>query len=104
MTMTTDEKYISNAQQRALKALKALFGHESSGITSTELAEQLEVTNSQVYKDLINLQAAGLAEQLPNKNWRIAPELGREAFKIMNNMDTARRRLEETANRYGLNH
>ena len=105
--MSTDsqnQKYISNAQQRALQTLQALFGHESNGIPSKEIARQLDATASQVFKDLINLQAAGLAEQLPDKNWRIAPSLGREAFKIMNNLDTARRRLDETANRYGISH
>ena len=102
--MTTDsqtQKYLSSSQQRVLNTLKALFGHESAGISSTDIAIQLDATNSQAFKDLMNLQEAGLAEQLPNKNWRIAPAMGREAFKIMNNLDTARRRLDETANRYG---
>lgn len=100
--MTTDtQQYVSSSQQRVLNTLKALFGHESAGIASKDVASQLETTNSQAYKDLMNLQEAGLAEQLPDKNWRVAPALGREAFKIMNNLDTARRRLDETANRYG---
>lgn len=102
--MTTDsqnQKYLSSSQQRVLNTLKALFGHESTGIASKDLASQLDTTASQVFKDLMNLQEAGLAEQLPDKNWRVASALGREAFKIMNNLDTARRRLDETANRYG---
>lgn len=102
--MTTDnQKYLSSSQQRVLNTLKALFGHESTGIASKDLASQLDTTASQVFKDLMNLQEAGLAEQLPDKNWRVASALGREAFKIMNNLDTARRRLDETANRYGIN-
>lgn len=101
--MTTDtQQYVSSSQQRVLNTLKALFGHESAGIASKDVASQLETTNSQAYKDLMNLQAAGLAEQLPDKNWRIAPAMGREAIKVMNNIDAARRRLDETANRYGL--
>ena len=100
--MTADtQQYVSSSQQRVLRTLKALFGHESSGISSQDLAGQLDTTAAQSYKDLMNLQEAGLAEQLPDKNWRIAPTVGREAFKIMNNLDTARRRLDETANRYG---
>ncbi|WP_230660444.1 winged-helix domain-containing protein [Psychrobacter sp. I-STPA10] len=101
--MSTDnEKYINSSQQRALRTLKALFGHEFTGISSKQLAQQLDTTASQVFKDLINLQAAGLAEQLPDKNWRIAPLLGREAIKVMHTLDSARRRLDETANRYGV--
>ena len=98
-----NQKYLSSSQQRVLNTLKALFGHESTGIASKDLASQLDTTASQVFKDLMNLQEAGLAEQLPDKNWRVASALGREAFKIMNNLDTARRRLDETANRYGIN-
>lgn len=94
--------YISTTQQRGYKTMKALFGHETNGITSSELAKQLETSNDRVFKDLVNLQEAGLAEQLPDKTWRIAPALGREAFKVMNALDTARRRLEETASRYGM--
>lgn len=101
--MTTDtQKYLSSTQQRVLNTLKALFGHEADGISSKDLASQLDATNSQAFKDLMNLQEAGLAEQLPNKNWRIAPAMGREAIKVMNNIDAARRRLDETANRYGI--
>ncbi len=96
-----NQKYLSSSQQRVLNTLKALFGHESTGIASKDLASQLDTSASQVFKDLMNLQEAGLAEQLPDKNWRVASALGREAFKIMNNLDTARRRLDETANRYG---
>lgn len=94
--------YTSSSQQRVLRTMKVLFGHEINGITSSELAKQLETSNDRVFKDLVNLQEAGLAEQLPDKTWRIAPALGREAFKVMNALDTARRRLEETASRYGM--
>lgn len=94
--------YVSSSQQRVLNTLKALFGHEVSGITAQELADKLETSNSRVFKDLKNLEEAGLAEQLPNKNWRIAPLLGREAIKVMNALDTARRRIDEAYQRYGM--
>lgn len=94
--------YISTTQQRVLRTMKALFGHEVTGITTQDLAKRLEMNASKTFKDLKNLEEAGLAEQLPDKTWRIAPALGREAFKVMNALDTARRRLEETASRYGM--
>ena len=56
--MTTDsqtQKYLSSSQQRVLNTLKALFGHESAGIASKELASQLDTTASQVFKDLMNI-------------------------------------------------
>lgn len=94
--------YVSTSQQRVLKTLKALFGHEITGITSNDLAKQLNTSSDRVFKDLKNLEEAGLAEQLPNKNWRIAPLLGREALKVMNALDTARRRIDEAYQRYGI--
>ncbi len=97
--MTT--KYTSTAQQRGYKTLKTLFGHEVIGITSNNLATCLGSSNDRVFKDLKNLEEAGLAEQLPNKNWRISPLLGREAIKILNNINESRQRFDELTARYG---
>lgn len=94
--------YVSTSQQRVLKTMKALFGHEVTGITTNDLSRQLETSSDRVFKDLKNLEEAGLAEQLPNKNWRISPLLGREAIKVMNALDTARRRIDEAYQRYGM--
>ncbi len=96
------DKYTSSSQQRVLTTLKALFGHEVMGITSQELAKKINLPADRAFKDLKNLEQAGLAEQLPNKNWRISAMLGRESVKILNELDTARKRVEETARRYGL--
>lgn len=96
-------QYINAAQMRGYKTLKALFGHEANGVDCIDLAKQLGQSKSQVYKDLATLSAAGLAEQLPDKRWRLSSSLAREAVKIMNSIDSARRRLEETAGRYGIN-
>lgn len=95
--------YTSTSQQRGYRTMKALFGHEVTGISATDLAKQLGNTASQAYKDLINLQQAGLAEQLPNGNWRIAPALGRECFRILNNITAMARRIDEAMERYGAN-
>lgn len=92
--------YTSTTQQRGYRTMKALFGHEVTGITAQDLSRQLNTSSDRVFKDLKNLEEAGLAEQLPNKNWRIAPLLGREALKVMNALDTARRRIDEAYNRY----
>ena len=95
-----NQKYLSSSQQRVLNTLKALFGHEITGVTSKELAQRLGTSASQVFKDLMNLQEAGIAEQLPNKNWRISAGLGREAIKILNHINEGRQRVEEVSNRY----
>lgn len=101
--MNSKKTYTHAAQLRGYTTLKALFGHETHGISCAVLAQQLGLRNGQVFKDLSTLQAAGLAEQLPNKNWRLSSALAREAIKILHGLDNARRRVDETANRYGIN-
>ena len=95
--------YTSTTQQRGYRTLKALFGHEVTGIASNDLAKQLSTSSDRVFKDLKNLEEAGLAEQLPNKNWRISPMLGKDSFRILNNINAMARRLDETAKRFGVN-
>ncbi len=96
-----DKQYTNKAQIRGYQTLEALFGHEVTGIECAELAKRLNTTKAQVYKDLCVLEQAGYAEQLPDKNWRVSAKLAREAVKIMNALDSARRRVDETASRYG---
>lgn len=95
--------YTSTTQQRVLRTMKALFGHEVTGITTQDLAKRLEMSASKTFKDLKNLEEAGLAEQLPNKNWRISSNLGRESLRIVNNIHAMARRIDETAERFGVN-
>lgn len=97
-----NEIYPNKAQLRGYKTLKALFGHEVNGIECVELAKQLDSNKAQVYKDLCVLEQAGLAEQLPDKGWRISPTIAREAVRILNGLGTARNRMNELAGRYGL--
>ncbi len=93
---------ISKTQLRGYETQRALFGHEVFGIDCSELAKQLRRDKSQVYKDLATLKEAGLAEQLPDKRWRLSSSLAREAIKIMHGLDSARRRYDEAAGRYGI--
>lgn len=93
---------LSKTQLRGYETLKALFGHELTGISCQVLADRFGTARTAVLRDLQALEAAGLAEQLANKCWRISPALGREALKIFNNVNQARDRLDETAQRYGI--
>lgn len=101
--MTTSESnssYTSTTQQRVLRTLKALFGFEVTGITSADLAKHLNTSNDRCFKDLKNLEEAGFAEQLPNKKWRISPNLGKEALKILKRIDEHQQYFDEVVNRY----
>lgn len=93
---------ISTTQLRGYQTLLALFGHEFSGIECQNLAEKLDGNRSTVYKDLATLREAGLAEQLPNKNWRVSPQIGRAAIKMLNHINETRARADEMVSRYTL--
>lgn len=96
--MSTNE--LSSTQLRGYQVMKALFGHEIDGISCQRIADGLGIKKVAVLRDLQTLQAAGLAEQLPNKGWRITAALGREAIKMLNNLNAARDRVDEVLNRY----
>ncbi len=82
----SQKQYASSAQMRGYQVLKQLFGHEINGIACHELAAQLNKPKVTVYKDLKGLEAAGLAEQLPDKNWRLSSALAREAVSAFNRL------------------
>lgn len=100
--MSTPEP-INTTQKRGYAVFRSLFGHENTGISCQQLADLLGYDKAVIYRDLQTLKVVGFAEQLPNKRWRVAPSFGREAFKIVHSVQEARRRLDETAERYGLN-
>lgn len=61
--------YTNAAQQRVLKVLKALSGHDLYGLTISQLAVMLDSNPAQIAKDLANLEMQGLAEK-DGERWR----------------------------------
>ncbi len=93
--------YTNAAQQRILRALQALAGHEVHGLAPSALARELGCNASSVTRDLANLRAAGLAEEVPEVGrWRLAPRIVQIALKHMASLDRAERRLDEIRGRY----
>jgi len=102
MSRKTD--YTSASQQRILKVMLALFGHEIDGLPPGQVANVVGITASQATRDLDNLKTAGLAEQVPhNTQYRITPMLGQRALAILHTIDRAAQRVEETRSRYTRN-
>lgn len=99
--MSRDDRYRSNGQQRVLRVLVFLGGHEVKGLAPGEIAKSLDISPSQVTHDLANLRIAGLAEQLPDSDrWRLAPRLPQIALAMLNGMDRAQSKLDEVRQRY----
>lgn len=92
--------YINAAQQRVLKTLVLLAGHEVFGLAPSEIAKAIKTSASNVTRDLANLKEAGLAEPLESGKWRVTPRVGQLALRILNALGEARRRVDEVAQRF----
>ena len=97
----TDDKYISDAQQRILGLILALAGNEIEGLAPGQLAKLNNCSASQVTRDLSNLKHKGLAEQITTTSrWRLGPEIVQITTRHATALDRARARLGEVQNRY----
>ncbi|HFD86510.1 MAG TPA: MarR family transcriptional regulator, partial [Gammaproteobacteria bacterium] len=92
----SSERYHSNSQQRILKVMLALAGHEVTGLAPGEIAKGLNITPSNVTRDLANLRIAGLAEQITDSDrWRLTPKLSQIGLAMLDSVDKARRKVDE---------
>lgn len=92
--------YTSGCQQRILKVLLALAGHEFEGMTPTELATAVAASQQNITRDLDNLKTAGLAERLETGRWRLGPKTIQVAVAFQVHLDRHQRRLDEINQRY----
>jgi len=93
-------RYINAAQQRVLKMLLRLAGHEIEGLAPSELATALRTSASNVTRDLANLHEAGLAEKLPNDRWRLTPRIVQISVAAGSAFAAAQDRLDEARLRF----
>jgi DNA-binding IclR family transcriptional regulator len=96
-------RYINAAQQRVLDMLQRLAGHESDGIAPVDLARALATNNSNVTRDLANLQAAGLAEPMESGRWHLTPRIVQISVAAAACFARAQDRLDEARSRYSRN-
>lgn len=95
-------QYTNEAQQRLLRLITLLAGHEIVGITPAEVAHQMDVKAPTVTRDLDNLRTGGYAEQVPETGrWRLSPQIVRIATRHSVALSQAEDRLNEIKQRYG---
>lgn len=100
-TMTNPTSYTNEGQQRVLRLINALSGHEITGRAPSDLARETECTASTITRDLANLKEAGFAEVVPETGlWRLAPQIVQIAIRHMTALDRAQSRLEEVRGRF----
>lgn len=93
--------YTHSGQQRILGVIKALAGHEITGVAPAVLAREVACSAACITRDLDNLRSAGLAEQVPETGrWRLGPSVVQIALAHMGALDRAERRLAEVRSRY----
>ena len=93
--------YKNTSQQRIIKVMLRLAGHELTGIAPGEIARALNISPSAVSRDLANLHIAGLAEQLPeSSNWRLTPRLSQIGLAMLSSAERARFKVDEIVQRY----
>ena len=101
--MSRQTDYTSNCQQRILKVMQALAGHEFAGMAPKELATAVGTTQQNITRDLDNLKTAGVAEPLDTGRWRLTPKVIQMAVAFQLHLDRAQSRVNEINNRYTRN-
>ncbi len=93
--------YDNASQQRILRLLLKLSGHELHGLAPKDLAESLQVSPGTITRDVHNLREMGLAEVIQETGRiRLGPKVVQIAISHMTAMDRATGRLDEIKNRY----
>lgn len=97
----SDDRYISDSQQRILALVEVLAGHEIEGLAPSQIAAAAGCSASQVTRDMQNLRARAWAEQITGTGrWRLGPVPVQIALKHSTALSRAKTRLEEIANRF----
>ena len=97
----TKRTYHCESQQRILKVLLSLFGHEITGMSPSQVAKLNDMSPAQTTRDLWNLEAAGVVERVPGADTvRISPRFGAKALQTMTAFDQAQRQLTDLQARY----
>lgn len=97
------QQYINESQQRILRIIECLAGHEVGGLSPAEIRQRVDIAPGTLTRDLENLKHSGWIEPSP-----LAPErlrLGVKPIKLAeqhkNGMSFWRTQLERTIAQYG---
>ncbi len=97
----TSPNYHCESQQRILRVMLSLFGHEITGLAPSQIAQTNGISGVSTTRDLWNLEQAGLVERLPGGDRvRISPRLGAKALQTLTAFDQAQKQLADLQARY----
>lgn len=78
--------YTNEAQQRIIKLVEVLAGHEDKGLSLKDIAVLLGTSTTASFRDLKNLEAVGWAMQLKNTNWAMTAKAAQPLKAVANNV------------------
>lgn len=93
--------YDNASQQRILRLITMLAGHELNGLAPKDMADALKVSAGTITRDIHNLRECGLAEVIQTTGRiRLGPKVVQIAISHMTAIDRAAAELAEIKNRY----
>lgn len=95
-------KYYSAPQHRLADFVKALVGHEATGLTCFEIAKKAKASSTQVTMTLNNLEAIGWVEKHPSndKAYRLTAMFSQMANTIQIGLRAAVQQLDQDQQNY----
>lgn len=96
----SDKRYSCEAQQRILALIDRLTGYEVFGISTKDLAQRMDASQATIYRDMVNLQLSGWAEQLDDGRWRLCVNAARKLRRINDGINAALAKVNEARRDY----
>lgn len=94
---------LNDAIRKTCDLFRLLAGHELLGLSPSEIAKGLDVLPSWVSVNLPAIAGTGFVERVDGTNrWRLGVAFVRISVTVATNLSQARRRLEETSQRYAV--
>lgn len=102
--MKTTAYKLPEPARKVCDLFRLLAGHEVLGLSPSEIAKGLSVPPSWVSQNLPPLaEQTGFVERVADTNrWRLGVPFVRIAFTVSNEHNTAKKRLDEVGQRYGV--
>lgn len=96
-----NDRYRNEAQQRVLKIVVLMAGHEFEGVSPSALAKTLDTNPSNITRDLANLAEAGFVERISDSDrWRLGPKVVQIGVAALTGMESITNRVAEYKQRY----
>jgi len=97
MTQAIKSTYISEQTQRTLRVIKAMVGHEFTGISPKEIADMTKDSASNITRVLANLEYVQWVERVPHidKHYRLSTAFVQISNTVAFNFNQLQQQLQQ---------